>query len=190
MKQGQNIIDGVVVTLVRKKVKRISLRVKPGGETILTVPLWRATIAEGEAFLRSKWHWVLRARERALSRQRPPERVFSPEEISTLISTLEELHALWAAKLGQSGTTWKLRRMKTRWGVCNWAKRHITYAVMLAGKSRELVEYVVVHEFTHFDVHGHGPRFRALMDIRLPDWKARKKLLNSPHAAPPKASRG
>ena len=29
-------------------------------------------------------------------------------------------------------------------------------------------EYVVVHEYTHFDAHNHGPRFYALMDERLP----------------------
>ena len=62
---GENIIDGIPVTIVRRRAKRIIIRVKPGGEVVVTIPPWRATLAEGAAFLASKWEWVLRTRERA-----------------------------------------------------------------------------------------------------------------------------
>ena len=68
--------------------------------------------------------------------------------------------------------------MKSRWGVCNWVKRYVTYSKMLAGKPPAEVEYVVVHELTHLKAHGHGPKFKAYMDARLPDWRERRRRLN------------
>ena len=140
--------------------------------------MWRATLAQAEAFLRSKWQWVLRARERAMSRPQRRERAFTALELARLQTLLGELHAQWAVRLGEYGVEWRLRRMKTRWGVCNWRRRRVTYAAMLADKPRECVEYVVVHELTHFAVHNHGPRFKALMDERLPNWRALRHILN------------
>ena len=174
---GENVIDGVGVTVSRRRAKNLIVRVKQDGSAALTIPQWRATLAEGAAFLLSKWEWVLRTRERVLASPAPPAREFTPEDIARLRTLVGELHALWADRLGEYGVDWKLRRMKTRWGVCNYAKRRITYAVMLAGASRDCVEYVVVHELTHLKAHGHGVRFKALMDERLPDWRVRRRML-------------
>ena len=175
---GDNIINGIPITVVRRRAKRIIIRVKPGGEVVVTVPLWRATLAECAAFLASKWEWVLRTRERALTQPAPVVREPTPEEVAALVSTIGELHSLWSIRLAEANVEWKLRRMKSRWGVCNYVKRRVTYTRMLAGKSRDEIEYVVVHELTHLKVHGHGPKFQSLMDTRLPDWRIRRKRLN------------
>lgn len=175
-----NIIDGIPVSVVRRKAKRIIVRVKPDGEIILTIPFWRATLAEGAVFLASKWEWAFSTREHVLAHPAPPVREFTPMEVAELQTIIGELHSLWAARLGEFGVAWKLRRMKTRWGVCNCLKRRITYAIMLAGQCREYIEYVVVHELTHLKVHGHGPKFKALMDARFPNWhECRRRLKES-----------
>ena len=175
---GQNIIDGIPVTVVRRRAKRIIIRVKSGGEIVVTVPPWRATLAQAADFLVSKWEWVRLTRERAVAHPAPVVREPSQEEVNALLSLIGELHALWCIHLGEPCVEWKLRRMKSRWGVCNWVKRRVTYAKMLAAKSRAEVEYVVVHELTHLKAHGHGPEFKALMDARLPDWRERRRKLN------------
>lgn len=174
---GENAIGGTVVTVVRRKAKRVIVRVKADGSVWLTVPLWRATLHDAEEFLRAKWDWVQRTRQRVLARPRPAERTLMSEELAALRTLLGELHAHWAERLGEAGVPWKLRRMKTRWGVCNWRERRVTYAALLAVRPREQVEYVVVHELTHLQAHDHGPRFKALMDERLPDWRERRKAL-------------
>jgi predicted metal-dependent hydrolase len=38
---------------------------------------------------------------------------------------------------------------------------------------------VVMHEFTHFIQPDHSTAFHALMTTLMPDWKERKKRLNS-----------
>lgn len=175
---GENVIDGVPVTVVRRRARRIIIRVKPGGEVTVTIPTWGATLAQGAVFLASRWEWVLRTRERALAQPAPAVREPAPEEVAALISLLGELHEFWCARLGEAGVEWKLRRMKSRWGVCNIVKRRVTYARMLAGHGRDEVEYIVVHELTHLKAHGHGADFKALMDARLPDWRTRRRRLN------------
>lgn len=178
LKTGENIIDGIAVSVVRRRAKRIIIHVKAGGAVVVTVPQWRATLAEAGAFLASRWEWVVRTCERMKARQAPAMREPTPGEAEALAALIGELHAAWCARLGEPGVEWRMRRMKSRWGVCNYVKRRVTYAWMLALKGRGEVEYVVVHELTHLKAHGHGPDFKALMDARLPDWRIRRRRLN------------
>ena len=41
----------------------------------------------------------------------------------------------------------------------------------------EAVDLVVVHELCHIREKNHGPRFYALLERFLPDWRQRKALL-------------
>ena len=174
---GSNEIDGVPVEVVRKRIRRINIRIGRDGRVSLSVPTWWATLAQGEEFLRKKWSWVLKTRAGVLAR--PPETRVPPTELelAALSALLKELNDAWAARLGEANVTWRIRAVTSIWGCCHWRTRRITYNAELARKPRELVEYVVVHELTHFAVHGHGPRFYALMDARLPGWKELRRRL-------------
>ena len=71
--------------------------------------------------------------------------------------------------LGGVRPTLKVRRMKTRWGVCMPGKRQITLNLRLAEKPLAAVEYVVVHEYAHFVHCDHSPAFWAVVARILPD---------------------
>lgn len=94
-----------------------------------------------------------------------------------LREALVELQPLWEAAAGRKAARIKLRRMKTRWGTCNTRSGDITLSVALAEHDPAALEYVLVHELTHLHERGHGPVFKAWMDRILPDWRARKRLL-------------
>ena len=113
---GANVIDGIAVSVARRRARNLIVRVRQDGSVSLTVPQWRATLAQGAAFLRSKWEWVLRTRKRILAQPAPPAHEFTPMDIARLQTLLGELHSLWAVRLGEYGVSGKLRRMKT--GVC------------------------------------------------------------------------
>jgi len=174
---GTNEIDGVSVEVVRKRCRRINLRIGSDGRVRLTVPKWGATLRAGESFLKSKWSWVLKTRARVLSSPAVAHAPVTESDLEALRTLLTELNGTWSLRLDQKNVTWKIRKVKSLWGCCHWRDRYITYNAELAHAPRELVEYVVVHEFTHFDVHGHGPKFHALMDERLPGWKELRKRL-------------
>jgi len=178
--EGENLVDGLAVMVVRRRARRIILRVKADGSVWVTVPLRGGTLKAAAAFLAEKWDWMLRTRWRVLARPAaPPAPAATPFDILSLQALLDALMGNWAARLGEADVTWKIRDMKTRWGVCNYVRRRVTYATQLALKPRELVEYVVVHELTHLRAHGHGPAFQALMDARLPGWRALRRRLNA-----------
>lgn len=178
IRTGENVIDGIPVDVERKRIRRINIRVRPDGRVRLSVPKWWATLSEGEAFLRAKWRWIVKARAEILSRPCLDLSSVSKGERERLGGLIAELQGLWAARLAEPDVAWKLRKMSTLWGSCHWRKRQITYSTGLAFVPRELVEYVVVHELTHLQAHDHGPRFYALMDARLPGWKLLRRRLN------------
>lgn len=87
--------------------------------------------------------------------------------------------ARWEGKLGLSVPKWTIRRMKTKWGSCNRETRHICFNTELAKKHPDCLEYIVVHEMTHYLERGHGARFIKRMDSVMPDWRIRRDQLNA-----------
>jgi len=123
-----------------------------GDRLLLYVP--EAFEADTRRELLAKWH-------RAQLRERLPE----------LISK-------WEERIERSVSRWSIRRMKTKWDSCNRETGHIWFNVELATKHPDCLEYIVVHEMAHLIERGHGERFTRLMDAFLPDWRARRDLLN------------
>lgn len=71
----------------------------------------------------------------------------------------------------------KIRDMKTRWGSCQPGKGVVTLNGKMIAAPREAIEYVVLHEFAHFIHPNHSKDFYHLVESLMPDWKARKSLL-------------
>jgi len=71
-----------------------------------------------------------------------------------------------------------IRTMRSRWGSLGTG-RGMTLNLVLIQAPIECVEYVVVHELCHLRFHGHGRGFYRLLEAVLPDWRARKKLLEA-----------
>ncbi|MCL2078210.1 MAG: M48 family metallopeptidase [Oscillospiraceae bacterium] len=72
-----------------------------------------------------------------------------------------------------------LRNMSSRWGSCQPKRGIITLNKKLIEVPRNAVEYVVMHEFVHFLHPNHSTKFYEMLATLMPDWKARKKLLES-----------
>ena len=72
----------------------------------------------------------------------------------------------------------EIRKMKTRWASCLQKRNKIVFNAALGRVPVRCIEYVVVHELTHFEVSNHSEVFVKLMDGRLPRWRALRKELN------------
>jgi predicted metal-dependent hydrolase len=95
-----------------------------------------------------------------------------------LRGAIPDLIAKWEPVLDVSVPRWSVRRMKTKWGSCNRESHHIWFNVELAKKHPGCLEYIAVHEMTHYLERNHSERFTTLMDSFLPDWRARRDQLN------------
>lgn len=85
----------------------------------------------------------------------------------------------WGHKMGVRPTGIKVHRMKTRWGSCNVRTGSINLNTLLACWPEECLEYIVVHELAHLHEANHSPRFHAIVERYLPEWRERKKMLES-----------
>lgn len=71
----------------------------------------------------------------------------------------------------------KIRRMKSRWGSCNTAKKIITVNLALAEYPLDCLEFVLAHELSHLVHPDHSKQFYATLTAIMPDWKERKNTL-------------
>jgi len=95
-----------------------------------------------------------------------------------LRAAIPDLLAKWEPIVGKQVSKWSIRRMRTKWGSCNRETGHIWFNLELATKHPDCLEYLVVHEMAHLVERTHGERFTNLMDQLLPDWRARRDVLN------------
>ena len=175
---GPNEVDGIPVEVIRKRIRRYNLRVDSDGTVKLSIPKWWGTLRQAEFFLLGKWKWVLKVRGEVLARPAVTCAPVTEAELQALRTLLDELNDKWAVRVREFNVDWEVRPVTSFWGSCRWGSRRITYNAELARAPHDLVEYVVVHEYTHFAAHNHGPRFYALMDERLPGWQTLRRRLN------------
>ncbi|MEO8012409.1 MAG: SprT family zinc-dependent metalloprotease [Dokdonella sp.] len=92
---------------------------------------------------------------------------------------LPDLIAQWERTMQVKVRGYFLQRMKTKWGSCNPAARHIRLNTELVKKPRDLLEYVLVHEMLHLLESSHGERFVGLLDKHYPAWRESRAELNA-----------
>ena len=71
----------------------------------------------------------------------------------------------------------KIRSMKTRWGVCNKRDNSITINSRLIEYSIDKLDYVIIHELSHFIHFDHSNRFWNLVSYYCNDYKKIRKEL-------------
>lgn len=73
----------------------------------------------------------------------------------------------------------KIRKMKTRWGVCNVRNQNVTLNFELFRYDIECLDYVIIHELSHFLVPNHSKEFWSIVEKYCPNYKEIRKKLRS-----------
>ena len=68
-----------------------------------------------------------------------------------------------------------IRTMKTRWGVCNKKLKKVTLNYNLIYMDRKYLDYVIVHELSHFIHFDHSKEFWKLVEQNEPNYKQIRK---------------
>jgi len=97
-----------------------------------------------------------------------------------LTAQIPKLIYKWEPIMGVKVSEWRIRKMKTRWGSCNFQRKRIWLNLELARWPLACLEYVVVHEMTHLIEPTHNQRFWGILDKVMPEWKTIDKRLNQP----------
>ena len=88
------------------------------------------------------------------------------------------LLAKWETALGVQATSWRIKKMKTKWGACTVEEQRVWLNLELAKKPVQCIEYLIVHELMHLVERHHNDRFVSLMDHHLPLWRHLRDILN------------
>lgn len=73
----------------------------------------------------------------------------------------------------------KVRKMKSRWGVCNRKEITVTLNSHLMKYNEDIIEYVIIHELAHFVYFDHSKRFWNVVEFYCPNYKQRRKELKN-----------
>lgn len=73
----------------------------------------------------------------------------------------------------------KIRKMTSRWGVCNIKNHNVTLNSELSKYDINALDYVIVHELSHFIHHNHSKDFWLLVGKYYPNYKNIRKMLRN-----------
>ena len=87
---------------------------------------------------------------------------------------------LWSQRSGLVCGTWRIRKMRTRWGSCNPRSRNLNFSLELIKYPEHCLDYVIVHELAHLLEYRHNRRFYDIVASVLPTWKEAEQRLRQP----------
>lgn len=69
-----------------------------------------------------------------------------------------------------------IKNQKTRWGSCS-KKGNLNFNYKIVRLSRELADYIIVHELCHLGEFNHSKNFWVLIEKTIPNYKTLKDTL-------------
>ncbi len=69
----------------------------------------------------------------------------------------------------------KIRKMTSRWGVCNVRLKAITLNLELIKRDTKYLDYVIIHELSHLIHPDHSREFWLLVEENMPEYKKYRK---------------
>ena len=75
----------------------------------------------------------------------------------------------------------QVKLYKSKWGCCYYKENKFSFNWLLIHLDKELIDYVIVHELTHFIEANHSSKFYKEIEKRIPDYKIRIKKLKEKH---------
>ncbi|MBE6635297.1 MAG: M48 family metallopeptidase [Ruminococcaceae bacterium] len=159
--------------------KTVSIQIK-SGEIIVRAPRGLAE-SEIEKIVYKHSEWIKKALARQTQREAGYE-ALSESDIKALRKAarayFNEKCPIFAEKMGLEYKRIGITSARTRFGSCS-SKKNINFSFYLMLYPEEAREYVIVHELAHLREMNHSPRFYAIVERYLPDYRARRKLLKS-----------
>ena len=169
--------------IIRSKRKSYGISVAPGGKVTVRMPL-RGSERFAVSMVEEKRDWISKnyLKMQAVSpkpsqkEKTPYERRLEAPYRQAAKEYIPKRVAYYAQLLDVTYATISIRDPKTRWGSCS-SKGNLSFSWRLILAPPKVLDYVVVHELCHRKEMNHSPRFWALVESMIPDYKIHRKWL-------------
>lgn len=169
--------------IIRSKRKSYGISVAPGGRVTVRMPL-RGSERFAVSMVEEKRDWIVKnyLKMQAVSpkpsqkEKTPYERRLEAPYRQAAKEYIPKRVAYYAQLLDVTYATISIRDQKTRWGSCS-SKGNLSFSWRLILAPPKVLDYVVVHELCHRREMNHSPRFWALVESIIPDYKTHRKWL-------------
>ncbi|MBE6689515.1 MAG: M48 family metallopeptidase [Ruminococcaceae bacterium] len=175
MKGELRTCGGITYILYRKNIKNMYIRISRDGEVRVSANR-RISLGRIEDFIlqNAKKVTAQLARLSCVT----PEKDIDEEKCRMLFEEISmKFYPLFSRYTGGKPPEIKLKSLRAAWGICHTRDNYISLNKRLYLKPIEAVEYVILHEYTHFVHPNHQKEFYAHIKSIMPDYKERKKLL-------------
>ena len=167
-------IDGVgsILFVRSRRAKRVVICIRLSKGVRVAVPA-RVSFEKALEFVNSKKTWIQKhlASIAQIENQRQPvsstviDKIDAKERLTSRLRYLAGKHRFSFNKVS-------IRNQRTRWGSCSH-KKNISLNIKLVLLPDELVDYVILHELVHTNVHDHSKRFWSELDKHVGYGKSR-----------------
>ncbi|MCH5304187.1 MAG: M48 family metallopeptidase [Ruminococcus sp.] len=164
--------------LEHKKVKNINLRIKPDMSVSVSANK-RVSLKYIDEFVLKKADFILNAFKTFEDSSKVAIKPnYSEQEFYEYIdSKFDEVYEIFKA-YNINKPILKFKKMKSRWGSCNYVKSIITLNTNLIYCTKEQIEYVIIHEYSHLIIHNHSKEFYEVVEKFCKDYKRIRKEMN------------
>lgn len=162
----------ITYKIQKKKIKNLYIQIQ-NGEVIVKVP-HRMKENDIQEFVQKKAKWI--AENLKKEKQKPQEEEITPQKIENLKNTIQMAIQKYTNQLKVYPNKIRIKNIKYAWGSCS-SNRNITINAKLANKSKEAIEYVVLHELCHLKEMNHSKKFWDLVEGCMSDYKVYRKEL-------------
>lgn len=160
--------------IIRSTRRTVSLEVRTDGTVVVRAPE-RMPYEDICDFVARHRGWIEKKKE-SVGRAVPYSYPESDGLKKMTYKIVSKYINYWSGIMGLHPTSVKITDAKTRYGSCS-GKDTLCFSTLVAFLPDDAAEYICVHELAHIAEKNHGPRFYALIEKYLPDYRRREALL-------------
>ena len=95
------------------------------------------------------------------------------------IKLFDELIKKYSSLMNLKVETFTVKKLKSKWGSCDIAKKHIVLNLELIKYPIHAIEYIILHELAHLIYPNHRKDFYNTVALYMPEWKKEKIILDT-----------
>ena len=166
-------------TVIRSARRSLAIQITRDGKVIVRAN-YKTSLKSIENFLSAKSAWIKKHLFEIENRKVLPK--FTEKEIKELTASAREIvflkTARFAEEIGVNYGRITIRKARTLWGSCT-IKGNLNFNCLLAILPQEVADYIIIHELCHRKEMNHSEKFWAQVSKYCPDYKKRRKWLNT-----------